>query len=429
MTVAQQDVALPHDLDAEKWTIGSMIVDDRACGEVFGLVQPDDFLDELAQATAWSIYRSWKSGGPVDVGLILRDLRKAGGDVGEYGGIFLGEVAEVPTAAHATHYARLVAEAARKRRLLELGQRLTHDATNGRASADIVADVLRDASEVVESQGAGGDPWQRWVASLDETKRRVYYELDGCNSQLNRLRVGPGLVTGIGGIPGSGKTALATQATVDAVLGDDSLTALIANVEMDPGTLLDRQLARLSDVSYSVIRDRTYRGDTLDRVRSGAELLASLRPRLHFAGPPFTMSRIRAVATSKGADIVLLDYLQRLKPSTDASDQRQQVSDVMSDVRELAMSGVAVIIISAMSRQGQFRESSEIEYGADSLFVLQDAEQPSNHGKALTAKCLKNRHGALEDIDLEFDGRHQRHTAAPEVEEYAELSAWSGSTA
>ena len=61
-----------------------------------------------------------------------------------------------------------------------------------------------------------------------------------------------------------------------------------------------------------------------------------------------------------------MDYLQRFQPSADmrTTDVRQQVGLVMAEARELAMTGPSVITVSAMSRGGEFRESSELEYGA-----------------------------------------------------------------
>jgi len=65
------------------------------------------------------------------------------------------------------------------------------------------------------------------------------------DGELARIEVGPGLVTLIGGAPGTGKSAFTMQAVVDALRLMPTLRACVCNIEMPPGVLLDRQLARL----------------------------------------------------------------------------------------------------------------------------------------------------------------------------------------
>ena len=197
---------------------------------------------------------------------------------------------------------------------------------------------------------------------MNDSDRRVRFEVAGSNSQLNSFGVGPKQLVLIGAPPGYGKTVLGVQMIVDALGLDESLRAVIANCEMDPGTILDRQLARFAHVPYGVIRDRTYQGDRRRDVEAAADELGALRDRLAFLSPPFTMPRVRALVASQKADLVLVDYLQRFAPSgiTKATDARQQIGMVMAEARELAMTGPAVIAISAMSRGGEFRESSRV---------------------------------------------------------------------
>ena len=56
--------------------------------------------------------------------------------------------------------------------------------------------------------------------------------------------ISPGHVTLLGGAPGAGKTALVMACVVEALRHTGTLRALVANVEMSPAALLDRQLAR-----------------------------------------------------------------------------------------------------------------------------------------------------------------------------------------
>ena len=416
----------PQDAEAERAAIGSMLIDDRTCDDVFAIVKPDDFADELGEAAAYSIWRAWRDGDPIEAAIVLRELRNTGSGLAEYAAIYLGEVAEaVATAAHAIYYARRVAEAARKRRLQELGVEIAQGVLGDRSAADLAAEAMHVASQVADGT-SGGNAWTKWETSLDNREQPRSYEIADRNNQLNRLILGPEQFVVLGGVPGTGKTALAMQVVIDALLRDESLTALIACCEMTPTDLLDRQLSRLSDVNAGAIRDRTFHGVDEDRVRAGREILLSLRERLHFMGPPFEIPRVQAATLSKQASIVVVDYVQRFKPFGAVTDQRQQVSDVMSECRELAMRGPCVVAVSALSRAGNFRESSEVEYACDSGFVLEGSEEDQGDVRELVAKCIKNRHGPPQSIALTFTGSLQRHDGAAEVELNEDLAPFAG---
>jgi replicative DNA helicase len=58
---------------------------------------------------------------------------------------------------------------------------------------------------------------------------------------------------------------------------------------------------------------------------------------------------------------------------------------------------------------GAFRESSELEFGADSAFIV--ARYPDEPNRR-TLLHLKARHGELSDIELSFDGATQRFDVA-----------------
>lgn len=61
-----------------------------------------------------------------------------------------------------------------------------------------------------------------------------------------------------------------------------------------------------------------------------------------------------------------------------------------------------------------FRETSELEYGADDAFILSPDYQAKTEGDAtcrVVLKHLKSRHGETKDISLTFDRKHQRFSS------------------
>jgi replicative DNA helicase len=237
------------------------------------------------------------------------------------------------------------------------------------------------------------------------------------------IECGPGAVLLLGGAPGAGKTAFSMQVAIDALRLTPDLRAIICNVEMSPATLLDRQLARLSGVDLTLIRHRQLGAEHADRIDQALHTLEPLAERLAFVRPRFDLANVAATADAFDAQLLLLDYIQRIPPPGEHGDKRGAVNATMDHLRRFADADTAVIVISAIGRTkdakgrssysgdglnlASFRESSELEFGADDAFILVPDE---GQGGAVTLRHLKSRHGECRDIQLTFDRKRQRFT-------------------
>jgi replicative DNA helicase len=265
-----------------------------------------------------------------------------------------------------------------------------------------------------------------WHDDLMSGKPPTFYRVGV--GELGRLEVGPGLVTLIGGAPGAGKTAFTMQLVLEALRLTPTLRALVCNIEMPPTVLLDRQLARLSGVDLTSIRNRRLTAEHADRIDQGVCTLSSVADRLCFVRPPFDLGNVAAAADDFGASLLVLDYIQRIAPPGDHEHDRGRVNRSMTHLREFADASVAVIVISAVGRskdaQGRssyageglnlasFRESSELEFGADDAFILHP-DDPTGDGDLMRLRHLKSRHGECRDLLLRFDRARQSFTPEP----------------
>lgn len=236
--------------------------------------------------------------------------------------------------------------------------------------------------------------------------------------------ISPGHVTLLGGAPGAGKTALVMSCVVEALRHTSTLRALVANVEMSPAALLDRQLARLSGIEAEVIRHRRFTAEHADRLDAGLATVESFVERLAFLEPPFDLANVAHAADAHGADVVVLDYLQRILPPGDVADPRLRANAVMDMLRQFAAAGCAVLALSAVGRSrdnagrstyaagsmslASFRDSGELEYGADDAFLLAPVDDTDPNVVRLSH--LKCRHGAQRTVDLHFDRPRQAFT-------------------
>ena len=233
--------------------------------------------------------------------------------------------------------------------------------------------------------------------------------------------ISPGQVTLLGGAPGAGKTAFVMSCVVEALRHTPTLRALVANVEMSSAALLDRQLARLSGIEGEVIRHRRFTAEHADRLDAGLATVETFADRLAFLEPPFDLANVAHAADAHGADVVVLDYLQRILPPGDVADPRLRANAVMGMIRQFAGQGCAVLALSAVGRSrdaagrstyaagsmslASFRDSGELEYGADDAFLLAPVDDTDPNVVRLSH--LKCRHGAQRTVDLHFDRGRQ----------------------
>jgi len=279
---------------------------------------------------------------------------------------------------------------------------------------------------------SAADLLHTWRDDVLSCKQPTLYPVG--SGELATIEIGPGLVTLLGGAPGAGKTALTMQWVVDSLIASPGLRALVLNVEMSSSTLLDRQLARLADIDLTLIRRRRLAVEHSQAIVRGMQALEDLAERLAFVRPPFDLGNVAASADAFKAGLIVLDYIQRVGSHGDHGDRRGAVSETMDYLRQFAEGGFAIIVVAALARSkdakgrssysdglslASFRETSELEYGADDAFILAPTDGAKSEGEGsrrVVLKHLKSRHGETKDINLTFDRRHQRFSSAGPTE-------------
>ncbi|QEL16421.1 DNA helicase [Limnoglobus roseus] len=231
------------------------------------------------------------------------------------------------------------------------------------------------------------------------------------NDDLANVQFGPNRVLLLGDEPGAGKTAFVMQAVYDALRLNKNLRAVVCNVEMVPNVLWLRLLSRHSELQLTVILRRTFTEEQRVKVRTAVDEMEPALRRLTFVPSPFTLSNVVATANALGAELIVLDYIQRMAGSSD--DRRAGGDALMDGVRAMANAGCGVIVVAAVGRSkdtkgrnsysqlslASFRESSELEYGADDAYILSPGEQANDPH---TLRHLKSRYGECRDIPLTF---------------------------
>ena len=249
--------------------------------------------------------------------------------------------------------------------------------------------------------------------------------------------------------PGAGKSALALYVSVCSARSGTNV--LYASTEMTRqqciarcSALVAHETEGLTEFTWSdwermgaVARDEMApygfpddmaRMDFLGRypaVRAMRELRRSC-PGLAIADGEEVASVDALCATARvmrqaGMGLLVVDYLQRLRPPEDAKDAEQyrQVTETSRALAGLARElSLPILVVSSMNREGAAskrgtmagaRGSGDVEYDAVSIWhLVRPDEQPSDRTRLLELNVTKNRRGPVTDepLRLSLDPRH-----------------------
>ncbi len=419
------DRRLPHDADAERALLGSMLLSNDAMGEAAELVSAEAFA-EPRHAEIWAAFiRANRAGSPADIALIAAELN-ACGKLEQVGGLdALVELAEsVPTAANWRWYARAVMLAYWRRRLICAA----HDAMcAGFAGEDISATIDALAAELGALQAVEKRQPERVksilprvldeIFSAEATGGRTFglAELDAIVSPMR-----PGQLHIVGASTRMGKTALAL--TIAGNLARSEVPSLVVSLEMSIEELAKRLIAAESRVPVCAMIHPSKRDTEAIALATGR--VETMPIDLHYA-PGATVSAIANVvktwAGRTGGGLVVVDYLQLMRDP----GHRVREAEVAACSRGLKAlageAGVTIIAPSQLNREidrrdsrlprlSDLRESGAIEQDADVVMLLHrnDAVRwterdyiPDHLAQVLIAK---QRNGATGLAVLGWDG-------------------------
>ena len=237
----------------------------------------------------------------------------------------------------------------------------------------------------------------------------------------------------IGGIvalvayPQVGKTALALQLSLAALINDPSLKCVWALGEMAPHGMGRRMTCVAAGLLPGCDPVTMHDAGTRSRAArtAGMALANAVGDRMAIVSAPLTVDAIEARVAATGASLCVVDYLQLIRSRDGASDRVQELDAIIGRLRDMAINrDCAVIAISSMaksagtsSRIGQFgKGTGEIDYAVEMLYVgeveehngVPDIAPDGTLGVAW--RCKKARNLEPRDLVLRFDGATQSYS-------------------
>lgn len=414
----------PQNLDAEKALLSSILLNNERMDEVTFLA-PEHFYSG-ANLTIFDTLRRLldRQDGGVDL-VTLAEAIERRGELGNVGGpAYLAEVCDAaPHDWHAKYYAKLVFEAWQRRELIYVSRQLIKDARSSNSASDIALGVEARLHEIVAPSVARrevpiGEALTRMFAAVQAGRQigpptgfRVLDEmLDGLAPR--------GMVV-VGARPGTGKTALLGGIALNAAMR--GVAVQFFSLEMPCEQLAERTLCAAGELPAWAIRHPEKCDEiTQDMINMHCTRVADL-PLFVDDDATKTAAQIAAAARlarrRRNAGLIIVDYLQLVRPEDRRKPREQQVAEISGAFRVLSRQLECPVVVAAQLNRGSesrpdkrpqlsdLRESGSLEQDADQVLLL-NRPKAADGGIEDTAEIIvaKNRGGKTGVVELEWRG-------------------------
>jgi replicative DNA helicase len=422
---------MPAAVDAERYVLGSVMLDSQQWRDISGALTAGDFSIEKHRRIYGRMEDLAKRGEPIDRVTLCAELMKACQLESVDGLSYLVSLDEgLPEITNIDAYVRMIQDAAILRRAIVGCQSLMNECLSRasetpeilsgleRLSRDLQGELgksttLSSPAQVFQSAGVGGifaDGRTAWIKTPWER----------LNNLINGFEAGQMIV--IGGRPGSGKSVFLNQCAW--TVSETGKKAVIISLEMSNASLLRRYIA--SRASVALHRVRSGHMDQDQRQNAQAALFdATENPNLRMADKLFTVPAIRAALSRMAArekiDLIVIDYLQLLTTGNARQSLTEEVTQISRAVKLLAVEfGCPVLIGSQLSRESEkegreprlsdLRNSGSLEQDADTVIFphpskIQDTESVDLRVEFIVAK---QRDGRIGRVPMTFERPYVR---------------------
>jgi len=422
---------MPHDDDAERAVLTSMLMSSKAIAEAQEIIKlGDEFYNRVYGIIYDTIVEMENNGLKVDP-VTLKDKLGEKEVTAEVASLkFLMDImkdSSSSTSANVTYYAQIVHKKAESRSLIKAAESIAEE---GYRDDTDVQDLFNVAEKRIYD--ATQSRIVRDIRPIDE----VFFDALTNVSNAYRMQGNiTGLATGftdldfftsgfqrsdfilIAARPSMGKTAFALNIAEHMALKNGNGVGIFS-LEMSSTQLANRLMSMNSRVSVSLLRSGKISGDDYQKITESGTLFG--RSGLFIDDTPGISvaelrSKCRRLKSAGKLDIIFIDYLQLMTGSGRAESRQQEVSQISRELKGLARElDIPVVALSQLSRTvesrkppkpmlSDLRESGAIEQDADVVMFIYREDYYNKDTKRKNVSDIiiaKQRNGPVDEFPL-----------------------------
>jgi replicative DNA helicase len=420
---------LPHSLEAERASLGSLLIDSGVTYLGLPLLKPEFYYEQRHRIVFEAIQEISQEGQPVDFVTVSNKLQEYN-KLGASGGVdYLTELMEsTPSSLHIEYYAGIVKNYYKLRELIVTSRRIGKEAET--AKPDEVSLVLdrsleslyevfseADINRIMDSNTMMQEFWKHFEMRFESPGQvgvsTGYVELDAVIDGY-----APTDLVIIAGRPSWGKTSFMMNSMIRIARNDDK--SVLFAYEMSTLQSEQRFISIDSGVGLQKVKTATgLNSEELSKITSSTASLAEYPLWIDnntMGDIYYLSSAIRRYVQQYKVQIVFVDFLQIIPTNSD--DLVKEYGKVTRMLKNLATSlGITVVLVSQLNRLvehenrkprlSDLRDSGNIEEHADVvLFTYRDPT--GNTPEEAEIIIGKNRNGPIGSFSLFFDETNTR---------------------
>lgn len=427
--------SLPSNIDAERATLGSILINREAIIAIAPWLPVAAFYLEKHAWIYEAMLACYNARIPPDIRTVSDELRR-NDRLDAVGGIaYLADLVDsVPTSYHVEYYAKIVERTSLLRQLIVAGGKIAAlgydehediETTLDKAEATLFEISQRRSTQDFVHIGQIIDTYYEQINYLQEHHGEVvgvptgFRDMDEITGGLQRSD----LII-LAARPSVGKTSFALSLAYNVATLSQA-TVGVFSLEMSREQLVQRLLALDTGISTHTLRTGHIRDTELQILMEAMGRLASTP--IYIEDTPGlnvmeVRSKARRLQSEAGVDLIIIDYLQLLAGRR--SDNRvQEVSEISRGLKSLARElNVPVIALSQLSRAvegrtshvpmlSDLRESGSIEQDADIvMFIYREELYDKETDKKGIAEIhiAKHRNGPIGVVPMRFEASTTR---------------------
>ena len=392
---------LPANVDAERFVLGSILLDDSVFIEIAGALQAGDFCLDKHQRIFRRMAELHERGEKVDRITLANELLRYNELESVDGLSYLVSLVDgLPKIPNLDGYIRIIRDKAALRQMIAAAQQIMNRAL---LAEDTPEQILAGAEETLLKLGES-----RVTAGLMSPRDVIENYEGGINAFLDPSKRIKGISTGFtkldemtGGLhkgeliilaarPSMGKTALALN-IAEHVAVREGLPVVDFSMEMGASQLALRMVGSLGRIDQQHLRTGALRDDEWGRLSEAVEKLGKVSLFIDESGslsPSELRARARRQARQCGQlGLIVVDYLQLMSGSSESSEENRAtvIGEISRALKSLAKElKCPVMALSQLNRSvesrtdkrplmSDLRESGAIEQDADVImFIYRD---------------------------------------------------------
>jgi replicative DNA helicase len=447
MAAAPRDKIPPHDDEAERAALGSLLLDADAVAAVIQYLRPGDFYSNANNRVFEAILSLDAKGLRADIQTVIQELKQLG-KLDEAGGhAYVASLTNVvPTSANIEYYAQTVQNYSLRRALLrvsfEISARVFDESMESRIILEEVQQKIFDLTDNRQTLISRkiGEVLKETIVAIDKvlkSKKQITGIPTGFES-LDQYTSGfqPSEFIVIGARPSIGKTALALNMVSFMSIGKNIPSAFFT-LEMSDLALTQRIISSEAMVESNALRSGFMTPNDYTRILHACEKMYEA-PLYIVDMPNMKLLDLRAQArklrSQQKVEIIFIDYLGLIGSENNALPRYEQISEISRSLKSLARElKIPIVVLCQLTREAErerpnlsnLRDSGSIEQDADVVMFLhrdrvsdKKTNEPVNQGDGFPTDLIiaKQRNGPVGTVKLSLRSRYAKFV--PVVKEH-----------